>query len=214
MKVKFSIIITCYNRRKFIGRCVRSAINQHGISRDSYEVLVIDDCSTDNSLKIIREYENLIKLIKNSRNLGLPASRNKGIKKSKGEYILMLDSDDFISRDTLNLLGLFLDHNKNWDAVSCDYYKVDENDKVIKRCYFEKEPIACGILYRSKSVIKTGLYNEKFRIFEDKEFRERYTKNFKIANVMIPLYRYTMHNKNLTKNKKQISNYKKNINIK
>ena len=86
MKVKFSIIITCYNRRKFIGRCVRSAINQHGISRDSYEVLVIDDCSTDNSLKIIKEYENLIKLIKNSRNLGLPASRNKGIKKSKGEY--------------------------------------------------------------------------------------------------------------------------------
>ena len=83
MKVKFSIIITCYNRRKFI----EDVLEVQSINMEYLEIAmkfcIIDDCSTDNSLKIIREYENLIKLIKNSRNLGLPASRNKGDKNQK-----------------------------------------------------------------------------------------------------------------------------------
>jgi glycosyltransferase involved in cell wall biosynthesis len=211
MKVKYSIIITCFNRESFVGRSIRSAINQRGISRDSYEVIVVDDKSTDRSKEVIKEYDNLIKFIENKSNIGLPASRNKGIKAAKGDYVMMLDSDDFISQDTLNLLGLFLDHNQNWHAVSCDYYKVNKNDKVLKRCFFNKDPIACGILYRIKSVFKTGLYNKKFKILEDEEFRRRYLKNFNIANVQIPLYRYTMHKNNLTKNKKKIAYYKKKL---
>lgn len=209
--MKYSIIITCYNREKYIGRAIRSAINQRGIERSSQEVIVVDDNSSDNSKFIIKDYENVIRFIKNKKNFGLPSSRNKGIKESKGKYIFMLDSDDYISEDTLNVLGSFLDHNHSWDAVGCDYYKVDEKEKFIKRFYFKKNPIACGVLYRRESVFKIGLYNEKFKILEDIEFRKRYLKTYNIGYVELPLYRYTMHKENMTKNKSLLNIYKKKL---
>ena len=209
--MKYSVIITCYNREKYIGRAIRSAINQRGIERSSQEVIVVDDNSLDNSKIIIKDYENVIRFIKNKKNFGLPFSRNKGIKESKGKYIFMLDSDDYISEDTLNVLGSFLDHNPSWDAVGCDYYKVDKKEKFIKRFSFKKNPIACGVLYRRETVFKIGLYNEKFKILEDVEFRKRYLKKYNIGYVELPLYRYMMHKGNMTKNNSMLDIYKKKL---
>lgn len=105
--MKFSIIITCYNREKFISRCIRSALSQRIVDRSQFEVIVVDDKSKDKSIKLINEFESMIKVIKNKRNLGLSISRNKGIKISKGKYILMLDSDDYISEFFLHFTGFF-----------------------------------------------------------------------------------------------------------
>lgn len=202
--MKFSIIITCYNRDKFISRCIRSALHQSGVDRSSYEVIVVDDRSSDRSRDIISQFENIIKVIHNKKNVGLSQSRNKGIKKSKGKYILMLDSDDYISEYYLKFMGSFLDFNKTWSAVACDYTRINLKGKFLKRCSFKKDPIACGILYKRKSLFKTGLYNKKLRFLEDIDFRERYNKRFKVHVVELPLYRYTMHRKSLTmKNKKK-----------
>jgi len=209
--MKYSIVITCFNRSKFIGRAIRSAINQKGIERGTHEVIVVDDCSKDNSVSILRDYENIIRVILNKKNMGLPYSRNKGIKNSKGKYILMLDSDDYISEYTLNILGNFLDHNPDWDAASCDYYLVNLKGMELKREYFSNRPIACGILYRRQSIFSVGLYNEKFRMLEDIEFRKKYLLNYNIGNVELPLYRYTMHKENMTKNKLILNKYKKKL---
>ena len=209
--MKYSIIISCFNREKFIGRAIRSAINQRSIERSSYEIIVVDDKSSDNSINIIKDYENVIHFIKNNKNLGLPKSRNRGIKESKGKYIFMLDSDDYISEDTLNILGSFLDHNKSWDAAGCDYYKINMKGKVIKRFSFKKNPIACGVLYRRETIFEVGLYNEKFKILEDVEFRRRYLVKYNIGYVELPLYRYTMHKNNMTKDKLKLEKYKKKL---
>ena len=88
----------------------------------------------------------------NKKNLGLSSSRNKAIKKAKGEYIYILDSDDYISEHTLFLLCSFLDSNRHWGAVASDYTTVKKNKREIKRFNFKKKPIACGILYRKKNL--------------------------------------------------------------
>lgn len=196
--MKFSIIITCFNRQKFISRCIRSALHQNGVQRDSYEVVVVDDCSTDKSREIISEFENIVKVILNKKNIGLSRARNLGIKHSKGKYILMLDSDDYISEYYLKLMGSFLDFNKSWSAVASDYTKINSKGKFLKRCSFKKEPIACGILYKRESLFKTGLYNKKLRYLEDVDFREKYLKNYNVNVVELPLYRYTIHRNSLT----------------
>lgn len=207
--MKFSIIITCYNREKFISRCIRSALNQSEVSRSSYEVIVVDDCSSDDSLKKIREFKNIITIVENKKNMGLSYSRNAGIKISKGRYVMMLDSDDYISQYYLHFMGSFLDFNRNWKAVACDYDKIDEKTNISKRFYFNKNPIACGILYRRNSIFKIGLFNINFRAMEDEEFRQRYLKKYKIQSIELPLYRYVMHENNLTKDKKILKKYKK-----
>lgn len=204
--MKFSIIITCFNRQKFISRCIRSALHQNGVERDSYEVVVVDDCSTDKSREIIAQFDNIVKVILNKKNLGLSKSRNLGINKSKGKYILMLDSDDYISEYYLKFMGSFLDFNKSWSAVASDYTKVNSKGKFLKRCSFKKEPIACGILYERTSLFKTGLYNKKLRYLEDKDFREKYLKNYNVNVVELPLYRYTIHRNSLTGEAKKKNN--------
>ena len=196
--MKFSIIITCFNRQKFIARCIRSALHQNGLERDDYEVIVVDDNSSDKSKEIISQFDNIIKVIYNKKNIGLSKSRNIGIKKSKGKYLLMLDSDDYISEYYLKFMGSFLDFNKSWTAVASDYTKVNAQGKFLKRCSFKKEPIACGVLYKRESLFKTGLYNKKLRYLEDVDFRDRYLNNYKVNIVELPLYRYTIHKNSLT----------------
>ena len=101
-----SIIITSFNREKFIGRAIRSALNQK-FPKDQFEVLVIDDGSKDNSVKIIKDFGNEIKSFFLQKNMGLPYARNYGIKKSIGRYIVHLDSDDYMHESLILLKNFF-----------------------------------------------------------------------------------------------------------
>jgi glycosyltransferase involved in cell wall biosynthesis len=198
--IKFSIIITCYNRERFISKSIRSALNQINISREESEVIVVDDNSKDNSPHIIQDFVPAIKFIKNTKNLGISLARNIGIKKSKGKYLVMIDSDDYISNNFLELMGLYLDNNQYWDAAACDYIKVKESGDVIKRFNFRKKPIACGILFRREVIFELGLYNKNLKINEEKALRKRFIeKKFKMGYIELPLYRYVMHEDNITK---------------
>jgi glycosyltransferase involved in cell wall biosynthesis len=198
--IKFSIIITCYNRERFISKSIRSALNQINISREESEVIVVDDNSKDNSPHIIQDFVPAIKFIKNTKNLGISLARNIGIKKSKGKYLVMIDSDDYISNNFLELMGFYLDNNQYWDAAACDYIKVKESGDVIKRFNFRKKPIACGILFRREVIFELGLYNKNLKINEEKALRKRFIeKKFKMGYVELPLYRYVMHEDNITK---------------
>jgi glycosyltransferase involved in cell wall biosynthesis len=196
----YSIIITCYNREKFISKAIRSALNQININREMLEVIVVDDFSKDSSVEKIQEFVPLIKFIQNRKNFGVALSRNKGIKISKGKYILMLDSDDYISSNFLEIMSFYLDNNNYWDAAACDYTKVDQKGKFIKRYNFKKTPIACGILFRREKFFEIGLYNKCLRINEEKDLRKKFfKKKFRMGYVELPLYRYVMHDDNITK---------------
>ena len=110
--------------------------------KKSYEIIVVDDFSSDNSKKIINDFDNHIIKIFNKKNKGLPYSRNLGIKKSLGKYLLFLDSDDYLSNDAIYIMKKFLDENKNnYDAVSCDYTTVKKNKTKIKRFSSKKNQL-------------------------------------------------------------------------
>ena len=195
---KLTVIVPCYNHELFIGRCLRSILDQT-LDKKFYKVIVIDDCSKDNSLKIINKFSDNIKIIKNKKNMGLPYSVNLGIKNAKSNYIVRLASDDYVNKNFLYFLLEFIEGNKEFtDAVSCDYLVVNDREKVIKRENCLKNPIACGIIFKTAHLIDLGLYNEKLRINEEVELRKRYEKKYKISRLSLPLYRYRRHKTNIT----------------
>ncbi len=206
-----SIIVPVYNSDRFIGRCLRSLKNQ-SLSKKNYEIIVIDDFSNDFSLNEIRKQKTKnIKLIKNKKNLGLPASLNKGIREAKGTLIVRVDSDDWVQEDFLNILSTFLFLNKNLDAVSCDYALTDVNENVLKVENCLKKPIGCGIMFRVQQLYELGLYDEKFAYAEEEALRKLFLKKYSITRVPLNLYRYRQHKSNRSKNKKLIQFYSKKI---
>tara|TARA_B100001029_G_C15002123_1_gene418745 strand:+ start:512 stop:1165 length:654 start_codon:yes stop_codon:yes gene_type:complete len=208
-KISISVIIPVYNQELHIGRCLRSLVDQ-SINRESYEIIVINDGCRDKTSVILSSFKDEIKIIKNKKNMGLPYSLNKGIKLAKGRFIVRVDSDDYVNREFLNFLQMYLLHNNEINAVCCDYYLVDDNEKILKRVNSSKSPIGCAIMFRVESLIKIGLYDKNFKVHEDKDLRIRFLKNNSIHRIQLPLYRYRKHKNNITKNKKNMKiHYKK-----
>ena len=133
--------------------------------------------------------------------MGLPLSINKAIQKAQGRYIVRVDSDDYVSRNFLFLIKLFLDLNREYQAVAVDYYKVNDREQILEKMNCFKNQIACGILFRKECLIEIGLYNEKFKMREGHELRKRFEKKFSIARLNIPLYKYRSHSKKQNKKK-------------
>ncbi|KZX14828.1 putative glycosyltransferase EpsH [Methanobrevibacter filiformis] len=133
---KISVIIPVYNAENYLNKCLDSVINQ---SLKNFEIICINDGSTDNSLKILKEYANKDKRIKiiNQENKGAGAARNKGLNTAKGEYIEFVDSDDWLENNTLDYL-YSLAKNKNTDIIM---FKLrpwnDKENKFFKRNDYE-----------------------------------------------------------------------------
>ena len=125
--IDISIIVPIYNAEKYIEKCINSLINQ---TKKELEFILVNDGSTDNTEKVIKSYnDKRIKYFKN-KNQGIGKTRNFGIDKSTGKYLMFVDSDDYIREDACELL--FNKINKdNLDLVVCDYYKVYEKDNKI-----------------------------------------------------------------------------------
>lgn len=96
-----TVIINVYNGEKFISKCLESIINQ---TYKNLEILIINDGSIDNTLKICENYKDERIRIINQENMGLSLSRNVGIDNAKGEYLYFVDSDDFVENDTIEYL--------------------------------------------------------------------------------------------------------------
>ena len=103
-KPLISVLITNYNKSKWINYCLKSLTNQNKIKSTYYELIIIDDNSTDKSKKYLKNYSKNkhIKILFNKKNLGLPKSLNKAIKKSKGKFIIRVDIDDTVNKNFLN----------------------------------------------------------------------------------------------------------------
>lgn len=205
-----SIIVTAYNYDRYIERAVRSCLDQ-SLSKSNYEIIVINDCSTDNTRQILENYKDEIRLYNLDKNIGLAAARNLGVKKAKGQFVVFLDADDYVQRDLLLIEKTFLSENNSLDAVSTDYYLVDQRGTHIEHINAEVKPIACGIMFRKDLLIEVGLYDENFRAREEEDLRIRFLKKYKIYNIILPLYRYRMHHSNLTKNDDEMEKYRQKL---
>ena len=202
MKIpEVSVITANFNHAKWISRCIRSVNNQEFINNIVVEHIIIDDCSTDNSLEVIEKYNtgNVV-LIKNKKNFGLPNSLNIAIKKSRGRYVVRLDSDDYLSRNFIYIHKLFLDLNRNYSAISSDYIHVDDKENNLDRKFSKENFIACGIMFRREVLFELGLYNEKFKFREGHELMKRFLElNYILGYSNLPLYKYRMHDNNRSK---------------
>lgn len=192
-----SVIVCVHNQQKFIGRCLRSLIAQ-SLDQASYEIIVVDDGSTDLTPYALNLFAGAITVITNETNIGLPASINRGIEAAAGEYIIRVDSDDYVNAHFLLILSLYLQTNDGVHAVACDYYMVNDKEDVLRRCDARDAPIACGIMFMRAALEKIGLYDESFRWNEEKELRIRFEKEHILEHIAMPLYRYRRHESNMT----------------
>lgn len=124
-KPQVSIIIPVYNVSQYIMKCMDSVFNQ---TYENIEVILVDDCGTDDSMDIVREFlkkhiSHKVSILSHERNRGLSAARNTGLMKAKGEYVYFLDSDDYITPDCISVMANILD-KKKYDVVIADYKMV------------------------------------------------------------------------------------------
>jgi glycosyltransferase involved in cell wall biosynthesis len=185
----FSIVIPAYNCKNFIWQCVTSLTLEQSIQKNKVEILIINDASTDGSAKIIRSIGNLflnVKILENKNNQGVSASRNKGIKNASGEYIIFLDSDDYLKKDCLKLIyneiliknkpdvifGRFIKKTYpfNNDTLIKSYnYSTSDTQKFIKKIIYKKFPLdECWPYIVKKSfLLKNKINFLNVRVAED-----------------------------------------------
>jgi glycosyltransferase involved in cell wall biosynthesis len=201
-----SIVVAVRNQEKYIGRCIRSIINQT-YPRSDYEVIVVNDASTDQTRFALELFDGDIRLINNPERKGLPGSLNTGIRAAKGRFVVRIDGDDYVHKEYINVLSMHLALNAWMDAVACDYNLVTDNDEVLEHINCEDNPIGCGIMFRIDQLVELGLYDEQFLLHEDKDLRIRFLEKHQIHRVALPLYRYRRHEDNMTNDHESMSGY-------
>ncbi len=204
MKPKISVVMPVYNSEKYLRESIESILNQYFLN---FEFIIIDDCSTDSSLKIIKSYKDeRIKLIQNKENLGTVKSRNIGLKEAQGKYIAIMDSDDISLRNRLNTQIYYLEHNPNIYLIGSSAIFIDENGKDIKkfRKYDDYKmlawrlPQSCGIIHSSVMFRNTGecLYNEFYESAHDYNlYLELLDKGKNLTNLPQFLVKHREHDK-------------------
>lgn len=162
-----SVIVPLYNAAGFIERCLRSIESQ---DFDDYETLIINDCSTDESMAIVERtladcprLSQRARLIHNSQNLGSAATRRIGMQEAKGDYVIQVDSDDYVDPHYLSRLYAVA-RAESADIVMCDLY-FDSNGKLSRRRYLEAPVGERSECFRQAmaGIIHNGLWNKLVR---------------------------------------------------
>lgn len=125
--MRLSIVVNMYNTAKYMPRCMETLLEQD-IPQEEYEIILVDDCSPDNSLEMAREYAAQYKNVRvctHEKNKGLAAARNTGIDAAKGQYLCFVDPDDYIEKNSLAVLLKQMD-KEQLDMLRFNYQKVDE----------------------------------------------------------------------------------------
>ena len=183
-----SVIIPTYNRAYLLGRAIKSVLNQ---TYQDFEIIVIDDNSTDNTEKVIKEFQEKdkrVRYIQHKKNKGASATRNTGIKNAKGIYISFLDSDDEWLKNKLESEIEILKNKKDYIICSTGHTFIKEkNGKIISRNCIKKQIISQKIVLRreclatndftvtKKALLKIGGFDEKLPARQDWDFWIRIT---------------------------------------
>lgn len=211
---KISVIVAVYNQERFIGRCLRSLLHQT-LPHSDYEIIVVNDGSIDLTSYALDLFcdssESVVRVLTNESNQGLPASINKALRAASAPYVVRVDSDDFVNTNFLNFLHYYLEANDYADAVACDYLLLDDEERELRRCNCDEEPIACGIMFRKPHLFDIGLYDESFRCHEERELRVRFEKKYQIYRLNLPLYRYRRHENNMTNDSETMKYHHNNL---
>ena len=196
--VDISVIVTNYNYGRVIRRCIRSLLNQH-MDQRRYEIIVVDDNSTDDSLQALASFTQSgeVKVVVNNRNLGVGASSRVGVDHSRGKYFVRVDADDYVQPPFLYMLYNVLKFSPVYVGVSCDYFVTDNEERILTAESFKNKGLACGLMLRTSYLEIIGSYDSEKQIFEDEDLFRRIDAS-KIYHLPVPLYNYVKHGDSLT----------------
>ena len=202
-----TFVILNHNRAEFIDRAIRSCLSQLFFRKD-FEIIVVDDSSTDNSLEIISEFKNEIKLIKNNKQMGVGYCSNQALDLARGKYWMRVDSDDFLNAYSGPISSMIMDDNPNISFVYSDYFKVDIRGVKIEKIKLDSEKkrleYGAGVNFRKSILSDIKGYDSSLKNCEDYDLFLRLKKaNYSGFYLPIPLYRYYIHGKNITLTKQR-----------
>lgn len=208
----FSVVIPVYQSEKYLPDCVNSILNQ--TFNDSFEIILVDDGSTDSSGKIAddfsQQYDNIH--VFHKQNGGASSARNYGLKNASGEYVLFIDSDDIVDSSLFEKLHSLLDHGliiygmsfdyyeknklKRQEILSCKHsgkYSVEDVYQAFKDFFYDNAlSSACNKVFK-RSILSNHqiLFNENITDYEDYDFVIRYLKYIdSVYCIDEPLYHY------------------------
>lgn len=205
-----SVVLPVYNGEEFLAQSIQSVINQ---TYTNWELIIVDDCSTDNSSKIAKDFalkDERIRVVKNGENLKLPASLNRGFENAKGEYYTWTSDDNEYYPEAFEKMVNFLENNSYYgmvyaqinvekDGILQDYVWCDEAttpNALLTLCV----PGAC-FMYRKLIAQMVGKYDESCFLNEDHDYWLRILLKTKIANLDEILYLYRLRKTSLTGSK-------------
>jgi glycosyltransferase involved in cell wall biosynthesis len=167
---KISVVIPLYNAEKYLDQAISSIISQ---KMKPFEIIVVDDGSSDGSLKVAEQYGDKIKLVKLLKNTGCGAARNRGIEIATGEYLAFIDADDLWCEGRLEKQLNYLVNNPVFDMVFGQVEQfispeLSSEHKSKLRAELKKMPgyAAGGMLIRKDTFLKVGLFDEKLELGE------------------------------------------------
>lgn len=196
---KVSILMPVYNGEKFLDETIKSIINQ---TFKDFEFIIVNDSSTDNSLKIIKSYKDKrIRLIINKKNVGFENSLNVGLKAAKGKYIASCNQDDVSHPKRIEIEFNYLENHPEIFLIGTSAVFIDENGKEIRRFrkYNDYKMLAwrlrksCGIVYPSTMYRNEGVSFDKY--LEYHLYYKLLKKGKKITNIPHFLIKFRVHSK-------------------
>lgn len=190
---KISVIVPVYNHERYIRQAIDSVLAQ---TFTNFEIIVIDDGSTDSSRCIIASYDDpRIRRVYHQRNLGIPHTQNEGLSLARGEYIAWLDDDDYAHPHRLAKQAAFLDDNPNVALVGSWRKGVDDEGKILKTIKLPCAPdeIRAALLFRCavpqssitarSAILKSYGYRDEFLVGHDYDLLVRLVGAHKLANL-------------------------------
>jgi glycosyltransferase involved in cell wall biosynthesis len=207
-----TVYITNYNYSKYIRQSIDSVFNQ---SFRKFELIIIDDGSTDSSRSIIQEYAGNKKVrVLFQDNKGLNATNNIALNLARGKYIIRLDADDYLDENALLLLYEKMENNPGLAMIFPDYYMINEDGKKISHEYrhdfkntvslYDQPAHGACTMIRKEILLEVGGYSEEFECQDGYELWVKIIGRHKIGNINLPLFYYRQHGNSLTSNNDKI----------
>lgn len=202
-----SIVMPVYNGEKYLEKSIISILMQ---TFDNWELILVNDCSIDASLDILKKYASLdrrIRIVNNDNNLKLPKSLNKGFREAKGKYFTWTSDDNIYEENAIAVMYEYLETHPECGLVYCDMWNIDESGNVIgetsssqEELYYKNCVGAC-FMYLGEIVQTVGEYDPNMFLVEDYEYWIRISKKYRLDHIKQKHYYYRQHRESLTETK-------------
>lgn len=214
-----SVQICTYNRANLIKEAIQSVLDQ---TYENFEIIIIDDASTDNTEEVVKSFfDSRIKYFKNEKNLGIAKSRNLAVQKCSGEYIAILDSDDFWNDSKkLEKQIHFLENNSLVGIIGTQAFKINLKGNIVgklkkelkdkdirKKILLTNQFVNSSVLIRKRVIEEFGGYDENLSGIEDYDLFLKIGQKYQFQNLASFSTSYRIGNESYSSNRKKIAQY-------